>query len=255
MLQGRSNMMTDLMDDDVEDFDDILLTTWDISVVLACAGSRLRACLAHLQREAEVTPWSSERVKYIRTGLQWELACFVVPFINYAISRSIVPTPSSVVKSILAHFSQNLLQSVPNHIFVAHLMSIDLLTAGDDPSRMVDEYDRQWWITGVSMDLTAPLPWEAIRTSVDNHPEGSALIIPAPQAELGESSCRAQLLLMKERLRYIASEQIAEIQTLLGQARVQAQTIERLGHKRDPIVMQAVALGLPVGILWRDNDS
>lgn len=84
-------------------------------------------------------------------------------------------------------------------------------------------------------------------------PEGCALTIPAPQAELGESSCLAQLLLMRERLRLIASEQVAEIETLLGQARVQAQTIERLGHKRDPRMMQAVALGLPISLLWRDN--
>jgi hypothetical protein len=58
---------------------------------------------------------------------------------------------------------------------------------------------------------------------------------------------------MRERLRRIAAEQVAEIEKLLGQARVQAQTIERLGHKRDPSVMHAVALGLPVSLLWRDN--
>ncbi|KAG1845834.1 hypothetical protein F4604DRAFT_1688600 [Suillus subluteus] len=250
---GRSNAMMDLTDDEADNFGDIALNTWDISVILACAGSRIRACLTHLQCEAEVTPWPSERVKYIRTGLQWELASFVVPFINYAISRSMVPTPSSIVKIILDQFSQNLLQPMPNHIFAARLMSIDPLTGGDDPSRMVDEYDREWWISGVSVDLTVPLPWDDIRKSVDAHPEGCALTIPALQAELGESSCLAQLFLIRERLRRVASEQVAEIEKLLGQARVQAQMIERLGDKRDPSVMHTVALGLPVSLLWRDN--
>ncbi|KAG2134963.1 hypothetical protein BD769DRAFT_1664905 [Suillus cothurnatus] len=257
MSPGRSNAMMDVTDDEGEYFDDIVLNAWDISVILACAGSRLRACLIHFQREAEVTPWPSERVKYIRTGLQWELASFVVPFINYAISRSMVPTPSSVVKTILGQFSQNLLQPVPNHTFAADLMSIDPLTENNDPSRMVNKYDREWWISGVSVNLTVPLLWDAVRKSVDDHvrqwPEGCALTIPAPQAELGDSSCLAQLFLMRERLRRIAAEQVAEIEKLLGQARVQAQTIERLGHKRDPSVMHAVALGLPVSLLWRDN--
>ncbi|KAG2746168.1 hypothetical protein P692DRAFT_201807379 [Suillus brevipes Sb2] len=174
-----------------------------------------------ISREAEFAAWPSERVTYIRTGLHWELAI--------------------------------LLQDVPNHIFAAHLMSIDTQTKGDDPSRIVDEYVWAWWISGISVNLSGPLPWDSIRKCVDNHPEGCALTIPAPQAQLGESSCLAQLLLMRERLRLIASEQVAEIETLLGQARVQAQTIERLGHNRDPRVMQAVALGLPVSLLWRDN--
>lgn len=94
---------------------------------------------------------------------------FVVPFINYAVSHSMVATPSSVVKIILAQFSQNLLQDVPNHIFAAHLMSIDPQTKGDDPSRTVDEYVRAWWISGISVDLGAPLPWESIRKCVDYH--------------------------------------------------------------------------------------
>jgi hypothetical protein len=176
--------MMDVTDDEGEYFDDIVLNAWDISVILACAGSRLRACLIHFQREAEVTPWPSERVKYIRTGLQWELAVslyptnitvvnqwqsFVVPFINYAISRSMVPTPSSVVKTILGQFSQNLLQPVPNHTFAADLMSIDPLTENNDPSRMVNKYDREWWISGVSVNLTVPLLWDAVRKSVDDH--------------------------------------------------------------------------------------
>ncbi|KAG2343817.1 hypothetical protein BDR05DRAFT_999727 [Suillus weaverae] len=249
--------MMNLADEQYDNIEDIKLNTWDISVILACGGSRFRACLTQLQREAEVAPWPSDRVTHIRTGLHWELASFVVPFINYAVSHSMVATPSSVVKMILAQFSQNSLQDVPNHIFSAHLMSIDPQTKDDDPSRMVDEYDRAWWISGISVNLSEPLPWESIRKCVDNHvrqwPEGCALTIPAPQAELGESSCLAQLLLMRERLRLIASEQVAEIETLLGQARVQAQTIERLAHKRDPHVMQAAALGLPVSVLWRDN--
>ncbi|KAG2045476.1 hypothetical protein BDR06DRAFT_1015616 [Suillus hirtellus] len=243
----------EFQDDEGQNIDNVVLNTWDISVILACAGSRFRACLTYLQREAEVVPWPLERVQYIRSGIHWELSSFVVPFINYAISRSMVPTPSSVVKTILRQFSQNLLQSVPNHIFAAHLMSIDLMKENNDPSRMVDMYDWEWWISGVSVDLTVPLPWEDIRKYVDYHPSGCALTIPAPQAELGELSCLAQLFLMRERLRRIASEQEVEIETLLGQARVQAQTIERLGRNRDPIVMQAVALGLPVGLLWHDN--
>jgi len=247
----------DLADDEGDNLDDIALNTWDISVILACAGSRLRACLTHLQREAKVTPWPSERVQYIRTGIQWEVASFVVPFVNYAISRNMVPTPSAMVKTILGQFSQNLLQPVPNHVFAADLMSIDPSMDGDDPSRIVDEYNGEWWSSDVSVDLTVPLPWDVIRKSVDYHvrqwPEGCALTIPAPQAELGELSCLAQLSLMRERLGRIASEQVAEIEKLLGQARVQAQTIERLGHKRDPSVMHAVALGLPVSLLWRDN--
>ncbi|KAG2746866.1 hypothetical protein P692DRAFT_20875985 [Suillus brevipes Sb2] len=87
-----------------DNLDDIMLNTWDIS------------------HKAEFADWPSERVTYIRTGLHWELASFVVPFINYAVSYSMVAMPSSVVKLILAQFSQILLQDVPNHIFAAHLM-------------------------------------------------------------------------------------------------------------------------------------
>jgi hypothetical protein len=174
----------DPADEKYDNLDDIMLNTWDISVILACAGSRFRACLTHLQREAEFAPWPSERVTYIRTGLHWELAVcwhttngtlsnqsqsFVEPFINYAVSHSMVATPSSVVKLILAQFSQILLQDVPNHIFAAHLMSIDTQTKGDDPSRIVDEYVWAWWISGISVNLSGPLPWDSIRKCVDNH--------------------------------------------------------------------------------------
>jgi hypothetical protein len=62
------------VDEKYDNLDDIILNTWDISVILACAGSRFRACLTHLQCKAEFADWPSERVTYIRTGLHWELA-------------------------------------------------------------------------------------------------------------------------------------------------------------------------------------
>lgn len=56
-----------------EHFKEIVLSNWDISVILAVAGSRLRACLTHLQHEDEVAQWSGERVTHIRAGLHWEI--------------------------------------------------------------------------------------------------------------------------------------------------------------------------------------
>jgi hypothetical protein len=56
-----------------ERINEIILSNWDISVILAFAGSRLRACLTYLQHEDSVVPWPSERVTRIRAGLHWEV--------------------------------------------------------------------------------------------------------------------------------------------------------------------------------------
>ncbi|KAG2108128.1 hypothetical protein BD769DRAFT_1675390 [Suillus cothurnatus] len=196
--------MTHLVDVTDEHVNEIVLSNWDISVILAFAGSRLRACLTYLQREDRAMPWPSERVGLIRAGLHWEIESFVLPFVNYAVSHSMVPTPAPVVQAILGLFSQNLLCHVPDHKFTARLRMIDPLTEGGDPSRMVDEYDYEWWVPGLAMDLAAPLPWISVNVCMENHvrqwPEGSAYVIPSPQTELGEFPFRAQLLLLLERL-------------------------------------------------------
>jgi hypothetical protein len=72
-------VMTSGTDAAGEHFKEIVLSNWDISVILAFAGSRLRACLTHLQHEDGVTQWSGERVTRIRAGLHWEIEVSVAP--------------------------------------------------------------------------------------------------------------------------------------------------------------------------------
>ncbi|KAG2063527.1 hypothetical protein BDR04DRAFT_1163591 [Suillus decipiens] len=244
-----------IVDDAGEHFNEIVLSNWDISVILAFAGSRLRACLTHLQRED--APWPSERITRIREGLHWEIESFILPSINYAVSHSIVPTPAPLVKAILGLFSQNLLCPVSDHLFAARLRLIDPLTEGGDPSCMVDKYDYEWWTPGVAMDLAVPLHWISVKKCLDEHikrwPEGSAYITPSPQTELGELPFRAQLLLMLERLDMNLLQYEGTIKEKLGDLRVPAQTIMTVDRARDPRVMRAFARGLPVGPLLRNN--
>ncbi|KAG2134964.1 hypothetical protein BD769DRAFT_1664906 [Suillus cothurnatus] len=135
--------MTHLVDDTDEHVNEIVLSNWDISVILAFAGLASELAL-HI---------CNARIEQCH-GLRREL--------------------------------------------------IDPLTEGADPSRMVDEYDYEWWVPGLVMDLAAPLPWISVNICVENHvrqwPEGSAYVIPSPQTELGEFPFRAQLLLLLERL-------------------------------------------------------
>ncbi|KAG2134722.1 hypothetical protein BD769DRAFT_1385784 [Suillus cothurnatus] len=240
-----------------ERINEIILSNWDISVILAFAGSRLRACLTYLQHEDSVVPWPSERVTRIRAGLHWEVESFVLPSINYAVSRSMVPTPAPVVKAILGLFSQNRLCPVPDHQFTARLRLIDPLTEGGDPSQMVDEYEYEWWASGPTVDLVVPLLWVNVKKCVDNHvrqwPEGSAYTIPLPQTELGELPFRAQLLLMLERLDMSLLQYDGTVKEKLKDLRVPVQTIMHVDRARDPRVMRALARGLPMEPLWRNN--
>lgn len=80
-----------------------------------------------------------------------------------------VPTPAPVLKAILGLCLQNFLNPVPDHLFAGRLRLIDPLTEGGDPSRMVEEYDHEWWAPGPVMDLTTPLPWISAKKCVDNH--------------------------------------------------------------------------------------
>ncbi|KAG2343802.1 hypothetical protein BDR05DRAFT_947907 [Suillus weaverae] len=210
-------VMTNRIDAAGEHFKEIVLSNSDISVILAFAGSRLRACLTHLQHEDEVAQWSSERVTRIRAGLQWEI--------------------------------ENFLSPVPDHLFTARLRLIDPLTEGGDPSRMVDAYDHEWWAPGPATDLTAPLPWIRVKKCVDNHVkqwhEGPAFAIPLPQKELGELPFKAQLVLMLERLDLNLLQYEGAVKEKLGDLRVPAQTIMAVDRARDPRVMRAFARGMP----------
>lgn len=251
-------VVTNRIDAAGEHFKEIVLSNWDISVILAFAGSRLRACLTHLQHEDEVAQWSGERVTRIRAGLHWEIESFVLPFINYAVSHSMVPTPAPVLKAILGLYSQNFLNPVPDHLFAGRLRLIDPLTEGGDPSRMVEEYDHEWWAPGPVMDLTTPVPWLSAKKCVDNHvkqwPEGPAFAIPLPEKELGELPFKAQLVLMLERLDLKLGQYEGAVKEKLGDLRVPAQTIMAVHRARDPRVMRAFARGVPVGPLWRNDN-
>jgi hypothetical protein len=84
-------------------------------------------------------------------------------------------------------------------------------------------------------------------------PEGPAFAIPLPQKDLGELPFRAQLDLMLERLELNLLQYQGNIKEKLGYLRVPAQTIMAVDRARDPRVLRALARGVPVGPLWRND--
>ncbi|KAG1893659.1 uncharacterized protein F5891DRAFT_1196096 [Suillus fuscotomentosus] len=61
-----------------------------ISCTLAMAGSRVRACISQYWTEAANNGLSSDRIKYFKAGLQWEMNTFVTPLLQYSASQNIM---------------------------------------------------------------------------------------------------------------------------------------------------------------------
>ncbi|KAG1834325.1 hypothetical protein DFJ58DRAFT_821613, partial [Suillus subalutaceus] len=99
---------------------------------------------------------SATRITHFKAGLQWEIATFVTPILQYSAARniiSVVPSPVAHILQLIPELTWNM---VPDHIFSSHLCQFqDVADLGDPPAlyppmvfaNCVCHY--QHWLSGV----------------------------------------------------------------------------------------------------------
>ncbi|KAG1798283.1 uncharacterized protein HD556DRAFT_1440623 [Suillus plorans] len=146
------------------------LSLGTISCTLAMAGSRVRACISQYQTEAANNGLSSDRIKYFKAGLQWEMNTFVTPLLQYSASQNIVSVLPVPVAYILKLYPMLTWNTVPDDVFSFHLLSFDDEAIAGHPSRIWDEImascvsHYQYWALNVEDDALV-LPEKLRNTS------------------------------------------------------------------------------------------
>ncbi|KAG1814169.1 hypothetical protein DFJ58DRAFT_834796 [Suillus subalutaceus] len=147
-------------------FRPLTLTQADIAATMSMAASRIRASISQYQMEAAHTQEpSATRITHFKAGLQWEIATFVTPILQYSAARniiSVVPSPVAHILQLIPELTWNM---VPDHIFSSTYASFQDVADLGDPSRIVFANcvcHYQHWLSGVE-DERLVVPEQALR--------------------------------------------------------------------------------------------
>ncbi|KAG1723676.1 uncharacterized protein EDB91DRAFT_1087748 [Suillus paluster] len=152
-------------------FRPLTLTLADLAATMSMAASRIRASISQYQMEATHTEEpSAARIMHFKAGLQWEIATFVTPLLQYSAARNIILVVSSPVTHILRLIPELTWNMVPRqHLFIPPIVST---------------YGTQWWTgpTAIPKELWA---WDQSGVE-DEH-----LVVPEQVAESSVASLKA----------------------------------------------------------------
>ncbi|KAG1894213.1 uncharacterized protein F5891DRAFT_1195499 [Suillus fuscotomentosus] len=182
-----------------------------ISCTLAMAGSRVCACISQYRTEAANNGISSDRIKYFKAGLQWEMNTFVTPLLQYSASQNIVSG---------RHFSFHLL-SFHDEPIAGHL------------SQIVFAYTCPWWMGNTTIP-DQPWQWDEIMASCVSHyqywalnVEDDALVLP----EKLKNTLTPPLMglrFIKEHMEALMEEQDQGIKAKMGEVKMYTDMLEKL---------------------------
>ncbi|KAG1723660.1 uncharacterized protein EDB91DRAFT_1087732 [Suillus paluster] len=174
-------------------FRPLTLTPADLAATMSMAASRIRASISQYQMEATHTEEPSAAwIMHFKAGLQWEIATFVTPLLQYSAARNIILVVPSPVTHILWLIPELTWDMVPDDVFSSHLYL-------GDPSRIVSTYGTQWW-TGPTAIPKELWPWDQSGVE-DEH-----LVVPEQVAESSVASLKA-LRWMREHLLTVIEDQ------------------------------------------------
>ncbi|KAG1881211.1 hypothetical protein F4604DRAFT_1922214 [Suillus subluteus] len=198
-------------------FQPLTLTQADIAATMSMAVSRIRASISQYQMEAAHTEEpSAAQIMHFKAGLQWEIATFVTPILQYSAARniiSVVPSPVAHILQLIPELTWNM---VPDHIFSSHLCRFQDVADLGDPSRIVSTYGAQWW-TGPTAILNELWPWDQVFANCVCHyqhwlsgVEDERLVVPEQVDESSVATLKA-LKWMRECLLTVIEDQQAGI--------------------------------------------
>ncbi|KAG2094376.1 uncharacterized protein F5147DRAFT_763866 [Suillus discolor] len=196
-----------------------------ISCTLAMAGSRVRACISQYRTEAANNGLSSDRIKYFKAGLQWEM--------NYSASQNIVlvlPVPVAYILKLYPMLTWN---TVPDDVFSFHLLAFDDEAIAGHPSRIVFKYTCPWWMGNTTIP-DQPWQWDEIMASCISHyqywalnVEDDALVLPEKLKNTSTPPLMG-LRWIKERMEALMEEQDHGIKAKMAEVKMYTDMLEKL---------------------------
>ncbi|KAG1750575.1 uncharacterized protein EDB91DRAFT_1244158 [Suillus paluster] len=194
-------------------FQPLTLTLADLAATMSMAASRIRASISQYQMEATHTEEpSAARIMHFKAGLQWEIATFVTPLLQYSAARNIILVVPSPVTHILRLIPELTWNMVPDDVFSSHLCKFHDVADLGDPSRIVSTYGTQWW-TGPTAILKELWAWDQVFANCVCHYqhwlsgiEDEHLVVPEQVAESSVASLKA-LRWMREHLLTVIEDQ------------------------------------------------
>ncbi|KAG1883634.1 hypothetical protein F4604DRAFT_1920137 [Suillus subluteus] len=193
---------------------------------MSMAASHIRASISQYQMEAAHTEEpSAARIMHFKAGLQWEIATFVTPILQYSAARNIifvVPSPVAHILQLIPELTWNM---VPDHIFSSHLCQFQDVADLGDPSRIVSTYGAQWW-TGPTAIPNKLWPWDQVFANCVCHYqhwlsgiEDERLVVPEQVDESSVATLKA-LKWMRERLLTVIEDQQAGIREKMADIQI-----------------------------------
>ncbi|KAG2089133.1 uncharacterized protein F5147DRAFT_841198 [Suillus discolor] len=187
-----------------------------ISCTLAMAGSHVRACISQYQTEAANNVLSSDRIKYFKAGLQWEM--------NYSASQNIVLVLLVLVAYILKLYPMLTWNTVLDDVFSFHLLAFHDEAIAGHPSRIVFEY-------------TCPWQWDEIMASCVSHYQYWALSVEDDALVLHEKLKNTStpplmgLRWIKEHMEALMEEQDDGIQAKMAEVKMYTDMLREIEEK------------------------
>ncbi|KAG2086529.1 uncharacterized protein F5147DRAFT_764930 [Suillus discolor] len=204
-----------------------------ISCTLAMAGSRVRACISQYRTEAANNGLSSDRIKYFKAGLQWEMNTFVTPLLQYSASQNIVSVLPVPVAYILKLYPMLTWNTVPDDIFSFHLLAFDDEAIAGHPSRIVFKYTCPWWMGNTTIP-DQPWQWDEIMASCVSHyqywalnVEDDALVLPEKLKNTSTPPLMG-LRWIKEHMEALMEEQDHGIKAKMAEVKMYTDMLEKL---------------------------
>ncbi|KAG1784304.1 uncharacterized protein HD556DRAFT_1465724 [Suillus plorans] len=171
------------------------LSLGTISCTLAMAGSR----------EAANNGLSSDRIKYFKAELQWEMNLY--PMLTW--------------------------NTVPDDVFSFHLLSFDDEAIAGHPSRIVFAYTCPWWMGNTTIP-DQPWQWDEIMASCVSHyqywalnVEDDALVLPEKLRNTSTPPLMG-LRWIKERMEALMEEQDEGIKAKMAEVKMYTDMLEKL---------------------------
>ncbi|KAG1724141.1 uncharacterized protein EDB91DRAFT_1255360 [Suillus paluster] len=184
---------------------------------MSMAASRIRASISQYQMEATHTEEPSAAwIMHFKAGLQWEIATFVTPLLQYSAARNIILVVPSPVTHILRLIPELTWNMVSDDVFSSHLCKFHDVADLGDPSRIeLWAWDQvfancvchyQHWLSGIE----------------DKH-----LVVPKQVAESSVASLKA-LRWMRERLLTVIEDQQDGIREKMAEIQMYTAVLTKL---------------------------
>ncbi|KAG2338190.1 hypothetical protein BDR05DRAFT_1004427 [Suillus weaverae] len=208
----------------------------DIAATMVMAASRIRASIFQYQTEADNTNDPSALIMHFKARLQWEIATFVTPILQYSAAKNIISVVPSLVARMLLLIPQFTWKTAPDHIFSSHLSEFHDVEDLGDLSWIVSEYHNPWW-KGRSTIPNQPWQWDQVMASCVFHHqhwpgdvEDQGLIL-LEQVDKTSAPSLLALKWIREHLQTLIEEQQQCIQEKMAEIEMYTTVLCRL--KRD----------------------